>query len=102
MRGDLILNPASSDEELLRILFRGKWRLRVVRLVLERSRRLSELRRLIPDCSKKVLIDTLRDLEDLGLLKREDLSASLRRVEYQIEAAFAERIAILLGRLDQP
>ena len=67
---------------LLRILFRGKWRLKVIHALLTGALRLSQLRRAIPDCSKKVLIDTLHDLEAVGWIVRNEYPTKVKRVEY--------------------
>ena len=89
----------SSEGELLRVLFKGKWRVKVIENTLERPARLSELRRLIPGCSKKVLIDTLHDLEALGILERQDVSGRVRRVEYRVGPAYLGRLEALIERL---
>jgi DNA-binding HxlR family transcriptional regulator len=73
-----------SDTQLLRIIFQGKWRLRVLREIAKGPVRLSQLRRAVPECSKKVLIDTLHGLEGLGWIGRQEFPAKLRRVEYSL------------------
>ena len=57
--GDPNLN-SKEYSHLLRTLFQGKWRLRLLQEMIGGPVRLSQLRRAIPDCSKKVLIDTAR------------------------------------------
>jgi DNA-binding HxlR family transcriptional regulator len=47
-------------------------------------RRFSELQRLMPDISHKVLTETLRNLEREGLVTRTECSAIPPRVEYRI------------------
>ena len=64
LNDDLDLNY-SSDTGLLRIIFQGKWRLRVLQEIVEKPVRLSQLKRAMPACSKKVLIDTLHGLRSL-------------------------------------
>ena len=76
----------------LQALFRGKWRFRVVRELQMRPARLSELRRSIPDCSKKVLIDTLHDLEEMGWVVRLEYPSSRRWVEYSIAEEWVETL----------
>lgn len=73
-----------SDTELLRIIFQGKWRLRVLREIAKGPVRLSQLRRAVPECSKKVLIDTLHGLEGLGWIERQEFSTRLRKVSYSL------------------
>lgn len=94
--------PKLNDGQLLEILFRGKWRLTVVRLILGGLIRLSEMKRALPDCSKKVLIDTLRDLERAGFVVRVDLSGKTRRVEYRFDPVYADRLTTLLQKLREP
>jgi hypothetical protein len=47
--------------------------------------RLSHLRRVMPKCSKKVLIDTLRGLEELGWVERREYPTKVRRVDYSLK-----------------
>lgn len=75
-----------TDTELLRLVFQGKWRLRVLQEVVKGPIRLSQLRRVVPECTKKVLIDTLRGLEELGWIARKEYPTKLRRVEYSLAA----------------
>jgi DNA-binding HxlR family transcriptional regulator len=73
-----------SDTDLLRILFQRKWRLRVLQEIVKGSVRLSQLRRAVPECSKKVLIDTFHGLEEIGWIERQEYSTKLRKVEYSL------------------
>lgn len=74
-----------SDTDLLRIVFQGKWRLRVLREIAKGPVRLSQLRRVVPGCSKKVLIDTLHGLEELGWVERREYPTKVRRVDYSLK-----------------
>jgi DNA-binding HxlR family transcriptional regulator len=74
------LEPA----ELLRMIFQGKWRLRILTRLCEGPVRLSELRRIIPEASKKMLIDSIHSLEQLQWIDRRDLSSAVRHVEYSL------------------
>ncbi len=76
----------------LKMLFHGKWRFAVVRELVSGPARLSHLRRKIPDCSKKVLIDTLHGLEQIGWVQRQEYATRLRRVEYTLQDEWAKRI----------
>ena len=60
---------------LLLTLFQGKWRLQVLQELIKGPARLSHLRRVLPACSKKVLIDTLHGLEDIGWIVRTEYPA---------------------------
>ncbi len=48
--------------------------------------RLSQLKRAVPECTKKVLIDTLHGLEELGWIARREYATKLRKVEYSLTA----------------
>lgn len=75
-----------TDTDLLRIVFQGKWRLRVLQEIVKGPVRLSQLRRAMPKCSKKVLIDALHGLEELGWIERQEYPSKLKRVEYSLTA----------------
>ena len=71
-----------TDKDLLRIVFQGKWRLGVLQHIVNGPVRLSQLRRAVPECTKKVLIDTLHWLEERGWIARQEYPTELKRVEY--------------------
>jgi len=79
------------DTEVLRLMFQGKWRLLIVRRIALGPTRLSDLRRSIPECTKKMLID-LHALERLGWIVRTELPSKVRRVEYRLAEASAVSI----------
>lgn len=83
---DSLNQDCPSDTDLLRIVFQGKWRLRVLQEIVKYPARLSQLRRAMPECSKKVLIDTLHGLEELGWIERQEYPTKLKRVEYSLAA----------------
>jgi DNA-binding HxlR family transcriptional regulator len=62
----------------------GKWSLICLYFLDTGTRRFNELRRLIPDVSHKVLTETLRNLEDEGLIVRTIHSLAPSHVEYEI------------------
>jgi DNA-binding HxlR family transcriptional regulator len=62
----------------------GKWSLICLYFLDTGTRRFNELRRLIPDVSHKVLTETLRNLEDEGLIVRTVHSLAPSHVEYEI------------------
>jgi DNA-binding HxlR family transcriptional regulator len=59
--------------------------------------RLSELRKALPDASKKVLVDNLHGLERLGVIERVDLSTRVRRVEYALSEMSRDKVLRLLS-----
>jgi DNA-binding HxlR family transcriptional regulator len=62
----------------------GKWSLICLYFLDTGTRRFNELRRLIPDVSHKVLSETLRNLEEEGLIVRTVHSLAPSHVEYEI------------------
>ena len=91
----------STDAEILREIFKGKWRLAVLQSALTGPVRLSTLRHQMPICSKKMIVDTLHGLERAGWIYRRDLSARRKRVEYDLTSACAEdvrRVVTEVGR----
>ncbi|MEP7157002.1 MAG: helix-turn-helix domain-containing protein [Betaproteobacteria bacterium] len=62
----------------------GKWSMICLYLLNAEKRRFNELRRLMPDISHKVLTETLRGLEQEGLISRTLYAEVPARVEYSI------------------
>jgi DNA-binding HxlR family transcriptional regulator len=65
-------------------LIQGKWKLAILFRLEKGPARLSQLRRLFPEASKKMLVQQLREMETDGLVLRTDLSDRLRHVEYSL------------------
>ena len=63
-------------------LIGGKWKLLIIRNLRERPWRFNELRRDLEGISQKVLTDSLRQMEDDGLVFRNDYGENPPRVEY--------------------
>ena len=63
-------------------LIGGKWKLLIVRNLRVRPWRFNELRRDLEGISQKVLTDSLRQMEDDGLVFRHDYGENPPRVEY--------------------
>jgi DNA-binding HxlR family transcriptional regulator len=66
-------------------LIQGKWKMRILSQLQHGPIRLSQLRKMFPGASKKMLTQHLREMEEDGLIIRTDLSARLRHVEYSLE-----------------
>ncbi|NJR74461.1 MAG: helix-turn-helix transcriptional regulator [Scytonema sp. CRU_2_7] len=64
----------------------GKWKILILWNIRDRPKRLSELKRLIPKISEKMLIQQLRDLEKDGIVYRHDYAETPPRVEYSFTA----------------
>ena len=73
--------PSIPAERTLKVIS-GRWKANVLYRLFPRPKRLSELRRLIPQASQKVLIQQLRELEQHGLVRREVFAQVPPRVEY--------------------
>jgi DNA-binding HxlR family transcriptional regulator len=75
--------PAVPAERALKVIG-GRWKVYILYYLFEGKRRLSELRRLIPPVSQKVLVDSLRELEAHGIVAREVFAEVPPRVEYSV------------------
>lgn len=60
----------------------GKWKILILWHVRNQPKRFSELKRLIPEISEKVLIQQLRDLEKDGIVYRHDYAEMPPKVDY--------------------
>ena len=86
----------AEDSDLLKAIFQGKWRVRVLDELMRGPTRLSELKRAIPECSKKVLIDTLHALTTTKLIQRSEFPTRVKKVEYQLDPACAKEVCRLI------
>lgn len=64
----------------------GKWSTLVLLALAEGPRRFGALRRAVPQVSKRMLTQTLRDLERDGFLTRHAFPTKLPSVEYRLSA----------------
>jgi DNA-binding HxlR family transcriptional regulator len=64
----------------------GKWTALVLWNLAQGSRRFSELRRLVPGISEKMLIQTLRAMQDDGIVTRKDYQEVPPHVDYSLTA----------------
>jgi DNA-binding HxlR family transcriptional regulator len=78
IRKELPLVPA---ERALKVLG-GRWKVYVLYYLFEGPKRLSQLRRLIPGVSQKVLVQSLREMEEHGIVDREIFAEVPPRVVY--------------------
>jgi DNA-binding HxlR family transcriptional regulator len=72
--------------------FQGKWRRRVLQEIAKGPVRLSHLRRVVPECSNKVLIETLHGLEELSWIERTVYATKVRKVEYFLAVKYDQDI----------
>jgi len=80
-------------------LIQGKWKTRILSRLQHGPVRLSELRRMFPEASKKMLTQHLREMEKDGLIIRKDLSGRLRHVEYFLSDPMGFAVLHLIGAL---
>jgi DNA-binding HxlR family transcriptional regulator len=77
--GDKVYN---TPVELTLEVIGGKWKSLLVYHLLQGALRFSELKRLVPDITEKMLTQQLRDLERVGVLTRTVFAEVPPRVEY--------------------
>jgi DNA-binding HxlR family transcriptional regulator len=65
-------------------LIQGKWKTRVLFQLRHGPVRMTQLRKMHPEASKKMLTQQLREMEQDGLIVRKDFSGKLRHVEYSL------------------
>ena len=82
-------------------LIHGKWKTRILSRLQHGPVRLSELRRMFPEASKKVLAQHLREMEKDGLVVRKDLSGRLRHVQYSLSDSMGFAVVDLISTLTE-
>jgi len=75
--------PTLPVERALKVIG-GRWKAVILCHLFDRSKRLSELKRLFPKASQKVLIQQLREMEEHGVVHREIFKEVPPRVEYSL------------------
>ena len=70
--------------ELTLLLISNKWKILIIRDLLEGTKRFSELKKSINNISQKVLTSNLREMEENGLLSRKVYPEVPPRVEYTL------------------
>lgn len=74
----------------------GKWRLYIIFQLTDQACRYGELRRRIPEVSEKVLVQELKELVALGVIKKTTYSETPPRVEYCLTERGRKVLPILL------
>ncbi len=82
-------------------LIHGKWKIGILSSLQRGSSRLSQLRRMFPEASKKMLTQHLREMERDGLIIRTDLSGRLRHVEYSLSDSGGLAVLQLINTLTE-
>ncbi len=83
--------------ELALRVIQGRWKLLVLRELMEGVQRFSALQRALPGVSQKVLTAQLRELEANGVVQRTAYPEVPPRVEYGLTALGRELIPVLEG-----
>lgn len=91
--------PACPVETTL-TLISNKWKVLIIRDLLEGTKRFSELQRSVGDISQKVLTANLRDMEASGLVHRQVYAEVPPRVEYRLTTT-GQSLKPILDALDQ-
>src|SRR5262245_52115847 len=73
----------------------GKWKAVILWHLINKTRRFSELKRLIPDITQKMLTQQLRELEQDGLIRRKVYAEVPPRVDYSLTAYGKTLIPVL-------
>jgi DNA-binding HxlR family transcriptional regulator len=73
--------PTRAAERALKVLA-GSWKPMILKHLIDGPKRLSELKRLLPKASQKVLIQQLREMEEHGIARRQLFAQVPMRVEY--------------------
>ena len=82
-------------------LIHGKWKIGILTRLKHGPLRLSQLRRMLPGASKKMLTQHLREMEEDGLIVRSDRSTKVRRVEYSLSESLGLPALRLIDTLAQ-
>jgi DNA-binding HxlR family transcriptional regulator len=82
-------------------LIQGKWKIGILSSLQRGPARLSQLCRMFPEASKKMLTQHLREMEMDGLIVRTDLSGRLRHVEYSLSDSGGFAVLQLINTLTE-
>jgi DNA-binding HxlR family transcriptional regulator len=82
-RANRAVRPPLGAEQVIH-LFVNKWAIRVIHCLARSPERPSQLRRLLRPISQKVLTETLRNLENAGLVRRELVRQKPLTVRYSL------------------
>jgi len=104
-KGNVIYNSCRTVEaypvQFALTLLQGKWKVEILSRLQHGPVRLSQLHRMIPAASKKVLTQRLREMEKDGIVVRTDLSTKLLRVEYSLSGSLGFAALCLVDVLAQ-
>lgn len=75
----------------------GKWKPAILYFLFEGTQRFSELQRLLPDLSHKMLTQQLRELEEAGVISRRVYPTVPPKTEYSLTPAGRELDSIFIA-----
>ncbi|MFD2442645.1 winged helix-turn-helix transcriptional regulator [Bacillus sp. CGMCC 1.16607] len=73
----------------------GRWKTRILWELFQKKCYFNELLKMIPDITKKMLIQCLRELEVSGLVKRNENPGKIIRVQYELTPYGKETIPLI-------
>ncbi len=88
--------PRLPVERALKVIA-GRWKPIILYYVFDGPKRLSELKRMLPQITQKVLIQQLREMEKHGLVTRQIFAEVPARVEYSATEVGLELEPVLLA-----
>ncbi len=88
--------PRLPVERALKVIA-GRWKPIILYYVFDGPKRLSELKRMLPQITQKVLIQQLREMEKHGLVTRQICAEVPARVEYSATEVGLELEPVLLA-----
>ena len=83
-KADQSKNPYQCPVEATMDVIGGKWKIIIIHHLIPETRRFSELRRLIPQITQRMLTSQLRELEKHGVVHREIYPQVPPKVEYSL------------------
>lgn len=96
IRSRIEIDQINCEKELTLALIGGKWKLIILwHLGIEGTKRFSELQKLIPTITQKILTNQLRELEEDQLVERTVYPVVPPKVEYKLTAYGESLIPIL-------
>lgn len=77
-------NTSECPVEVTLGLLSSKWKILIIRELLTGTKRFSEIKRALPEVTQKMLTQSLRGLEDDGLIERKVYPVVPPKVEYRL------------------
>lgn len=84
-------NTYETSLEIAYFVIGGKWKLRILWNIVHGHNRFSQLKKVLPDITEKVLYTNLRELEDRGVLTKETIGKQKpQAVIYNIDKTYSK------------